>query len=151
MDNLFTSLDNKYKLLKTMNLANRRFYHLKSIRNFLRHFNEINNYHEKTYVYNLLNEFLDIVIKDGISNYAECRDLSIKYISPVGRLYARKLRFAIYFKWYTISFCIISMYLLMSFFSAHWIIQLLGYGIIIFFIIEMLIKINQKRIFGICY
>lgn len=148
MSDYFMILKEKFEILKKMPKQNIRFYHMRSIRNFIFHFNEIKSPNDKVYVFNYMDAYLDDVIENGIYNINECKDLFNKYLYPVGKFYMQKLKFAIFLKWYVIALCILSMYAILTFFSTGIFFTILGYGIILFFIVEMVVKILQKRIYG---
>ena len=148
MAEYFIILKEKFEILKEIPKQNIRFYHMRSIRNFIFHFNEIKSPNDKLYVFNYIDGYLDFVIENGIYDIHECRDLFIKYIYPVGKFYMRNLKFSGFIKWYVIVLYILIMYAILTFFSAGIVFMILGYGIISFFTIEMVVKVLQKRIYG---
>ncbi len=148
MKNNIEILKDKYLKLKQMNKENRRFYHFKSVRNFIIHFHEIATPHDREIIFNLLNGYLDEVIENDILDIYECQEVFTNYIKPVGKYFTEKLKFVVFFKWYTILFYILSFYAILTFFSANSFFFISGFGVILFFMLEMFIKIYQKRIYS---
>ena len=68
-------------------------YHLKSIRNFLIHFNEIPNESDKQKVLDALFNYLEFISENTISSNQECKNLFYEYIRPVGLIYQKNANF----------------------------------------------------------
>jgi len=83
----------KYNYI-TENIPEKRKRHnLKSINNFLLHFEEIKNPLEKEQVISLLNDYFDFILNNSIDTNKERQDVYFTFIEPVGLIYKRNASF----------------------------------------------------------
>lgn len=78
------NLQNKLNAINDLENINKKYYHLRSIGNFIYHFDDLGNIELKEKVYLILLEYLEIVKENPIENLQECTALFDDYIRPVG-------------------------------------------------------------------
>ena len=118
-----------------------RFYHFRSIQNFILSFDKLDS-KEKEKVYFNLMEYLDVVKKDPITNMHQCADLFTEYIRPVGSLYENSYGFMPNISWWIIIFWAIFSFGILYVFN----LSIIFYIIIGVFFISYYIYILKKRI-----
>lgn len=74
-------------------LVNERFYHLKSLTNFIAFIDKLNNASERERVYLLLSNYLDVVQQEPVEDVTMSMELFNEFIRPVGRLYEDEFAF----------------------------------------------------------
>ena len=85
----------------------KRFYHLRSIQNFIHFFDELENIQLKEKVYSILIEYLEVVKKEPVEDIQHSTALFDEYIRPVGNLYEKTLGFMpMISSWVIIFWCI---------------------------------------------
>jgi len=83
----------KYRYIITQMPEKKRKYHLKSIHNFLIHFEELTLDSDREIVFETLNEYLEFISVNTIDSNNECKKLFYEYIRPVGLIYQKKAGF----------------------------------------------------------
>ena len=66
-----------------------RFYHLKSVANFIEHFNEISDENSQRKVLDLLDKYTTYIEYNNVNTKKECQRLFYEYINPVGIIYKK--------------------------------------------------------------
>ena len=79
----------KYRYIITQMPEKKRKYHLKSIHNFLIHFEELTLDSDREIVFETLNEYLEFISVNTIDSNNECKKLFYEYIRPVGLIYQK--------------------------------------------------------------
>jgi|LakMenEpi03Aug12_release.lakeMendotaPanAssembly.Ray.scaffolds.fasta_scaffold34415_4 hypothetical protein len=82
LDHLYTNLQSREK-----------YYHLKSVKNFISNIDHIQNEKDKILAYNILLTYLDIVNENGIFSNKESRKVFIDYIEPLGLIFKKHMKY----------------------------------------------------------
>jgi hypothetical protein len=82
----------------------KRFYHFRSIQNFIHFFDDPGSIQLKENVYSILMEYLEIVKKEPIKDIHQCTNLFDEYLRPVGNLYEDVLGFMPIIRFWVIFF-----------------------------------------------
>lgn len=83
------------ELMKTLDEEQQMFLNLKSIRNFLLHYNKLTNY--KNEVRNLLVEYFDVIRSENyFVDKSRSTELAFKYIDHIGNYYRIELGFRLH-------------------------------------------------------
>ena len=141
-------IQSKLDQLKDQIDIQKRFYHFRSIQNFIYYFDKLGNCERKEKVSFILNKYLDIVKNEPIEDINQCTLLFDEYIRPVGSLYESALNFMP-----TVSFRTV-MILVIIFYGFFYLFNLpVGFyvfiGIILFgYYFYFLKKKIQKRVYG---
>jgi len=69
-----------------------KFYHLKTVYNFIHHFNEIDRGSQEK-VGDLLFEYVDYISKNDVDSYKDAKSLFDNFLLPVGSIYKKQARF----------------------------------------------------------
>jgi hypothetical protein len=119
-------------LTKNLPSSYKKYYHLKSIENFLYNFDKLSDEESKQYVKDLLAECIDYYQCHSISNVFESLDIFQKYLKPVGQVYERQLNFSI-----TIKPWLFTLYVLIGFLFVYLVFDNNPVAIIIFLLIML--------------
>lgn len=148
-------MNNKEKIILKYNQflidfpEKRQLYQLKSLHNFLLHFDEIENDFDSHEILKLINEYLDYINYHNIETKEECKELYFKFIHPIGVLYSKYAGFNILFRYQSILIAVALINLIILFLKINIflmiLINLIGTGLVIYFIN----KSKTTRVFGI--
>lgn len=136
------NLQNKFNDLKLARDSNQKFYHFRSIENFIYHFDDVGSLELKEKIYSILMEYLQKVIEDPIENLEECTSLFDDYIRPVGNLYERALGFMPMIRIWVIIFWVIPLMIIVYALN----LSIIFYGIIGVLFLSYYFYIRKKRI-----
>jgi hypothetical protein len=129
----------------------RKYYCLKSIKNFLYHFDEVKDKQFQKDILELLNGYLQEVDHSPIYNMLDGTELCNKYIYPVGKIYERFYNFMPYIRKssiiYLASFFIVTIYI----FNLPLISYVFVSACFLGYYSYIMIKARQKRTYGFCY
>ncbi len=139
---------NKYVYFLKETPNRNKFYHLKSIENFMLSFDEFGSMHTKYEAANILNEYFDYVIANEISNEKDCKYLFFTFIEPIGNIYKRDLGFSFLFTTPTIIIYFIPTIFLMIYLKFPFYLTLSIATVGIFLFIKVLKKRESKKVFG---
>ena len=134
--------------LRNQNNIIKRFYHFRSIQNFLYYFDDIESGQLKEKVYSILIEYLDLVKSEPIEDIHQCIILFDEYIRPVGTLYENAFKFMpVISLWVLIFWAIVLSAILYMFnlsMGFYFVIGILFFGYFFYF----LKKKWGKRVYG---
>ena len=88
----------KYDIIVIGKGENAKYYNLKSVKNFILHFNEISDDESKKIVIKLLGEYLDYISENEIDSLKEAKFLFYEYVYPVGLLYRKHSKFTYFLR-----------------------------------------------------
>jgi len=91
-------INDKFNLVVTEMPEKKKLYHLRSVYNFIVHFDEINEVESKAMVIHLLSEYLDYVYSNEIKSASEAKRLFNEYIYPIGIIYKKEAGFTYFFR-----------------------------------------------------
>lgn len=92
--------------------SRRKYYHFRSIYNFLFHIHNLNDVYEQDLVIKNINEFILSVEKEKIDNIQDSLAAFNKFIKPIGEIYERKLDFFVMIKPWILTIWIVFTFLL---------------------------------------
>ncbi len=93
-ENKVTELTKIYNdVLSFHDTKSMKLLHLRSIRNFIFHLNEIQDLEIRLIAYSLIKDYLNIVSEIKWVDKDESYNLFFYYITPIGKIYVNKLRF----------------------------------------------------------
>jgi len=110
-----------------------KYYHLKSMYNFLQHFNEIPDRERKEKVFNSLNEYLNYITENDIVSTKECRHVFFTFIEPVGLIYKKCCGFSYILRPQSLVVYLIALNLIFFLFKTNpyfYILNILGFAFI---------------------
>lgn len=126
----------------------KRFYHFRSIQNFIHFFDELESIQLKEKVYSTLMEYLDIVNKDPIEDIHQCTQLFDQYIRPVGNLYEETFGFMPVMSLWVIIFCCIALFSILYIFNLSLILYFVIGVIVLCYYFYLLKKKMDKKVYG---
>jgi len=88
----------KYNLIIDTMPEKNRFYHLKSISNFIEHFDEISDEKSKNNVLELLYNYINHIAYNNVNSNKECQRLFYEYINPIGMVYKKYCDFSYFIR-----------------------------------------------------
>lgn len=86
-------LVNKFNEVYKARAVDRRYYHFRSVRNFIKYYDELNEGKKKREVYEALIEYLDYIAEHDISDRNSSYDLYKHYLHPIGWYYVKRFGF----------------------------------------------------------
>ncbi len=126
----------------------RHLYQPKSVFNFLKHFEEINE-KDKITVTNLLNEYLDYILENKIDNKEDCKEAFFTYIFPIGAIFKRDANFILLFRYksYLFLLALLNIFLLLIYPNITILVFLNIIGIVI--TLYLFKRSKTTRVFGV--
>jgi hypothetical protein len=141
-------IQSKLDELKNQIDIQKRFYHFRSIQNFIYFFDKLKSSERKEKAFFTLNEYLDIVKSEPIEDINQCIFLYTKYIKPIGSLYEDEFNFMPAISFRTVLFLVIIFYGVFYLFNLP-VVFYVFIGIILFgYYFYFLKKKLQKRVYG---
>jgi len=137
-----------YRSFLLLKKPNKRFYHIKSVENFIFHFDETSQTLEKENIFNLLKNYLDHINENDISDIIECREKFEKFIYPVGKYFEKNCKFIIFVKLYISIFYLAVICSVLYFFNSNVYFYLCAIAAVLIFYGYTYLKIRNKRIYG---
>ena len=74
-----------------------KYYHLRSLNNFIENFDNIKDYNDKEKAFELLDNCLNYSIDNEINNLNECKIIYKEFIVNIGKLYKKNMNFKMTF------------------------------------------------------
>jgi hypothetical protein len=150
-DSLIMELEEKYnQLINSIDKNKKRYFHLRTVKNFILHFFEIKNDNVKSWIFKNLNEYLlesksCLESIDGIRS----RELYVKYLDKVADYYRENLQFTLYISFLTSTLIAIAVLLVVKviFFSWLYSIVFTAFCYLAFYI-YLFYKQNIHKTFG---
>ena len=125
-----------------------RFYHYRSLQNFIHFFDDLGSIQLKKQVYSILIEYLEIVKSEPIEDIHQCTTLFDEYIRPVGHLYEKSLGFMPIMSFWVMAFWFIFLFGIIYVFNlpiiSYYIIGILFLG----YYFYCLKKRMDKKVYG---
>ena len=100
--NDFAELKERYvNVFSKVQRNHRRFFHRKTVGNFITHLNNINNKNEREIIFNKINYFFDIIDENGYEpiDISESIELFHLYLLPIAEIYQLRLNFTPITNW----------------------------------------------------
>lgn len=131
--------------------SDRKYCHLRSVANFINHFDEITSDHKRLIVYNLLNEYMDCLSTNEVSSWDDAKQLFDNYIIPVGLIYNKEAGFKMLISpFLSTVFCILTnlILLIVGFNWIYFLVVNTFFAALFFYIYR---KRKGTRVFGYWY
>ena len=126
----------------------KRFYHFRSIQNFIHFFDDLESVQLKEKVYSTLMEYLDIVNKEPIEDIHQCTELFDQYIRSIGNLYERAFGFAPVLSLWVFVFWSIVLFSVLYIFNLSIILYFIIGIIVLCYYFYLLKKKRDKKVYG---
>ena len=137
------------QLAKNLSSSDKKYYHLRSIKNFLYNFDELADAESKQYVKGLLTECIDYYQCHSISNIFESLDVFQKYLKPVGQVYERQLNFSIMIKpWLFTLYVLIGVLFVYIVFDNDPVAIIIFLLIMLSFVIYFGLKFSKRKLYA---
>ena len=141
-------IQNKLDELKNEGGIIKKYYHFRSIGNFIYFFDELGNNQVKEKVYFTIIEYLDLVKDEPIYDINECITVYEEYIKPIGSLYENAFGFMPAISLWVVIFWVACLYGILYLFSAsmnfYIIIGIIPSGYYLYF----LKKKSERKVYG---
>lgn len=146
--NIIEEVKIKYVYFLTQIPNKNKFYHLKSIQNFMLGFEEIGSMNVKYGIADILNKYFDYVNDHDVNSKTEGRYIFFTFIEPLGMIYKKKLKFSFLFSLNTIFIYFFLGILIMAIFKILmvYILGIIILGALIFY--KIFLQRKSKKIFG---
>ena len=131
-----------------------RFFHLKSVKNFIVHFNSIKDKRKKEFVYTKLYNYLSIISDmEDISEMDRTTGKAFydEYIEPVSGIYVRYARFSPYPGAKVLIFIFLIVFSLLLLIGAAYYVYLIVGFIFIFLFLRSEWKRKKSKVFGLFF
>lgn len=141
-------LNEKMNFFESLVPEKRRYYHAKSIRNFIFHYKDLRNLADRERIYYLINSYFEFCSSNVISNIYDSLKVYNDFIKPIGEYYCDHLGFIVFVKpWIMIfNWCV----LLIGCYLAdanHLIFQII-FCTGVLYSIYIINKFRQKKVFA---
>jgi hypothetical protein len=80
-------------LKNNISKSNRKFYHFRSVSNFLFYFDKVNNKEDRDFITEKLNGFLIYIGNNNVENVHQSLTLFNEYLKPIGELFEKIFHF----------------------------------------------------------
>ncbi len=138
----------KYNRVLTSNSSNVKYLNLKSINNFILHYNELVTFQMKNQVEELLEDYLDFLLEKGEVSQSEAKSVFYKYIQPIGDIYVKRVGFSFYTKPSTIAFFLVLFWLLFFAISAPLVLYIVTGIFSLYFFLSDFNKLKRNKVYG---
>jgi len=149
---MITELINQYEKILEKPKSDDRFYHIKSVANFINNFSQLKDT-SKIKANNILNEYLNYAFENSIENIEDGVFIFNTYIKPLGEIYKSDCNFLHYIKtWLVAFYCIIGAAVFSLLFkNYYWLVVIISF--LTFMFITVYIKRKQAlgKVFDIFY
>jgi hypothetical protein len=138
----------KYQYLKSEMPHKRKYYHLKSIKNFIDHLNEFVSISDKKVAEELLSNYLEFVIHKEKINQGEAKKIFVNHILPIGKLYSYHLNFSFILQFSSVVFFGLLLVFLLFLFGTPYMILFFLVLLILIYLINRYRKLKSGRVYG---
>ena len=150
MNNLKETLEIELDEVLQQPLNKKKYYHYRSIDNFLFYLDQIENKDEKEKIFSILYEYLEI-LKTTIIDRGESITLFNKYIRPVGKFYEKSFHFMPVFGVLAAGFWILLFSLIQYMFKLTPLFYLFTVLPILLYYLYCLRKTLDKKVYGLMW
>ena len=139
------NIDNKLSELINREGIIHKYYHFKSVQNFIYHLNKLNDKDIVIKVCIILNEYLDSVKDAPITDRMISLELFEEFIRPVGNIYERNAGFMPMLRSWVVFFWIVFFFLILYVFSVPPVFfSLVATSVVIYYIYIIRKRIDHK-------
>lgn len=143
-----SEIENKLKELMNREDIIKRFYHLRSIENFIYFLDVIEDTQLKEKVYLILIEYFDVVKNEPIQDIHHCTKLFDEYIRPIGSVYEENVGFMPMIHAWVIIFWGVLLFVILYMFSLPLVFYYLIGGGLLFYYGYVFKKRLQQKVYG---
>ena len=135
----------KFNLIVETMPGKYKWYHLKSVYNFIQHFNEIDNKASQEKVASLLLHYLDYISENYVDSYEDAKKLFTNFIYPVGLIYKKHARFIYLLRPQSIFIYLIFLNVLLLVFRAsnYFYLSLNIIGLTVYILMYIKVKVQE--------
>ncbi len=131
--------------------SDRKYCHLRSVANFINHFDEITSEHNQLRVYHLLNDYMDCLSTNEGRSWDDAKQLFDEYIIPAGLIYNKEAGFKMIISpFLTAFFCFLTNLVLLVA-GFNWIYFLVSNSFFAILFSYIYWKRSGTRVFGYWY
>lgn len=143
-----TQIEKDFLNLKSGLGINKKFYHLKTIENFIYHFNQIKYQKDREFVLSSLSFCLEYYKVNSIKDINHSLVVFKKYLEPIGTIYQEQVGFSILIKPWILTISILAINLFIYFLNTSLILTLLCNLILLAFVLFLAVKYNNKKLYA---
>lgn len=142
------SLEEKLNEVMGQPFIKRKYYHHRSIENFIHFFNKVSSVQEREKIFFILNEYLDAVKQEPVEDASASLDLFNEYIRPIGKIYEEDFDFMPMINLWVICFWIAVAFLAIYTFNLSFIFYLITGIPLLAYYLFVLKKRISKKVYG---
>jgi hypothetical protein len=148
MGDLKMNLESKLKVALSFSNGKLKYYHYRSVNNFIFHLNNIKNETDKEKIYLLINEYLDIIKNEPNPDRNVAINFFENYVRPVGKYYEDDFNFVPMFSLWIASFWIITFLFIEYIFNLPFVVMFMTGFLIFIYYIYILVKRMNNKVYG---
>jgi hypothetical protein len=140
-------ITDKFNLIVETMPGKDKWYHLKSVYNFIQHFHEIENKELQQKVSSLLLHYLDYISENDVNSYDDAKMLFTDFLYPIGIIYKKHARFTYLLRPQSILIYLVFLNVLFLVFGAntYFFLSLNAIGLAVYILMYM--KSKSTRVF----
>lgn len=132
-------------------VGNGKYYHMKSINNFIKYLGEFGSTHYKSKAIDLLNGYFDYVSSNGALTFEDGKYIYYTFIAPLGKIYSWNFKFFIHLDITSIILYIGGLFLLLFLIKVPIFIYLISLIICVVIYLPFHFKKKKSKVYGFNY